>query len=299
MNSLPALKVLAMSAVVLMAGLAPASAADGSPPHLNSLIDKIASGQAIMMSSATATGPADWTFIDMEHGPYDVTIFESMIEKMTKDRMPNGSLVSTPVLRIPLEGDEEFKSVVKQVLDVGAFAITFPRIETKEQALKAVSAMRYPQERGSKYPTPAGIRGSGPARAAKHWGIPVVEYYERADVWPLNPRGELLAIMLIESPLGVKNAREIMNTPGVGAIRIGANDLSQAMGLGTFSKNSQLHPEVEAIMQSVGRICKEEKKVCGATPMQRYRGATEAQTQAEIKKLADYGFRLMQTGKVY
>jgi len=294
MNSLHALKVLGASAVMLMQGLAPASAADGSPPRLNSLIDRFASGQTAM------TTPADWTFIDMEHGPYNVTVFESFIEKMTKERTPSGSLVSTPVLRIPLEGDEEFKSVVKQVLDVGAFAIMFPHIATKEQALKAVSAMRYPQERGSKIPTPVGIRGSGPARAVKHWGIPLVDYYQRADLWPLNPKGELLAIMLIESPTGVKNVREIMTTPGVGAIFLGLNDLGVTMGLGPFSKNPELHPELEAIRQSVGRICKEEKKVCGSPVRTLYRAqSTPADNQAEMKKMSEMGFTLMLTGKVY
>lgn len=68
----------------------------------------------------------------------------------------------------------------------------FPRIESKAQAIEAVRAMRYPPQRGAKYPEPAGRRGWGPGRAAAYWGLSVPDYaFTYADVWPLNPDGEL------------------------------------------------------------------------------------------------------------
>jgi 2-keto-3-deoxy-L-rhamnonate aldolase RhmA len=45
----------------------------------------------------------------------------------------------------------------------------------------------------------------------------------RADVEPLNPDGDLLAIMMIESTEGVKNADAIAAVPGVGVIFLGAS----------------------------------------------------------------------------
>ena len=41
---------------------------------------------------------------------------------------------------------------------------------------------------------------------------------ERRDVWPLNPKGELLVVAMIETEEGVRHAREIVETPGVSAI---------------------------------------------------------------------------------
>jgi 2-keto-3-deoxy-L-rhamnonate aldolase RhmA len=39
------------------------------------------------------------------------------------------------------------------------------------------------------------------------------------DVWPLNPQGELMLVAMIESETGVRNAKEIVETPGVSAIQ--------------------------------------------------------------------------------
>src|SRR4051794_7624702 len=65
-------------------------------------------------------------------------------------------------------------------------------------------------------------RGYSPAVAAWVWGISNAEYERPADVWPLNPDGEQIAIMMIKSTEGVKNADAIPAVPGVGAIFLGA-----------------------------------------------------------------------------
>jgi len=115
--------------------------------------------------------------------------------------------------------------------------------------------MRYPQPRGSTIPTPTGVRGSSPAVATWYWGVP--GYTQRADVWPLNPKGELLAVIQIESLKGVENAEAIITTPGVGFVFVGPSDLSMNMGLpGT-------HPEVQAAIAKVLDLCKKHKMPCG------------------------------------
>src|SRR5438128_2310256 len=86
------------------------------------------------------------------------------------------------------------------------------------------------EQAGAKYPSPAGIRGWGPSAAARYWGLTNAEYAQRADVWPLNPDGELLAIAIIESREGVKNVEEILRVPGLGGVLIGPADLSLSLG---------------------------------------------------------------------
>ena len=70
--------------------------------------------------------------------------------------------------------------MVKQVLHVGVHGIIFPTVETPEQALMAIRAMRYPQRLGAPDQEPAGLRGTNPRLAARYWGLSVPDYIERA-----------------------------------------------------------------------------------------------------------------------
>ena len=81
---------------------------------------------------------------------------------------------------------------------------------------------------------------------------------QRADVWPHDPRGELLAIIQIETVEGVANAEEIVAVPGIGVIFIGPSDLTASMG---FPPGS----EVEDAIQRVLRICLAQGVPCAIT----------------------------------
>jgi 4-hydroxy-2-oxoheptanedioate aldolase len=163
--------------------------------------------------------------------------------------------------------------------------IVFPRIENKAQATDAVRAMRYPPQRGTKHPEPAGRRGWGPGRAANLWGLPTQEYaFQAADVWPLNPQGELFVMLMIESPDGVKNIDEILTVPGIGAVHIGASDLGVSLGVGPPNPNNP--PETEAAVQRVLKSCLAHKVACGYPAV--FGG------DAEVKRRAEQGFKVLQ-----
>ena len=162
--------------------------------------------------------------------------------------------------RFPPYGREGAQWIAKQALDAGLMGVIFNGIDTPEQALVAVQNMRYPQKRTSKYQNPPGLRGYGPAAAAYVWGVTTQEYERRADVWPLNPDGDLLAIMMIESTEGIKNADAIAAVPGVGAIFLGAgSDLRQSLGVEEGS------PEIEQAFQTILRACLARNVACGIT----------------------------------
>jgi 4-hydroxy-2-oxoheptanedioate aldolase len=156
-----------------------------------------------------------------------------------------------PIVRIPTYGRAPNEAIVKQVLDMGAFGIMFPAIENKQQALDAVSASRYPQMKGSKYPEPVGRRGNGNMPAAWFWGLSRPEYGVRADVWPANPQGELLLFLQIETVEGVKNVDEILSVPGIGVVFVGPNDLSWSLGVpqGTPEHNQAVQTVLDAAMK--------------------------------------------------
>jgi 4-hydroxy-2-oxoheptanedioate aldolase len=101
-----------------------------------------------------------------------------------------------------------------------------------EEAYNAVAACRNPRLPDRPAFEPAGVRGDGPTAAARYWGLSNQEYYERADVWPLAPHGELLVILMVEDTKGIENLSDILSAvPGVGVVLIGEGDLSQELGV--------------------------------------------------------------------
>jgi 4-hydroxy-2-oxoheptanedioate aldolase len=77
-------------------------------------------------------------------------------------------------------------------------------------------------------------------------------------LWPLNPNGDLLAIVMIESVEALQNIDAIVSTPGIGAIFVGnANDLTRSMGVRRGA------PEVEEALQKILHSCKAHGVACG------------------------------------
>ena len=260
---------LAMLTLVAAVLLVPLHGQDA--PRLNRVIEQIERGEAAM------TGE-HWQFIDMEHGPY---LLDRLQERLTALK-PDGAArpEQTPLVRIPLEGSEPVRFAVKQVLDMGAFGVVFPRVETRDQAGRAVQAMRYPPQRGEADGGPPGLRGWGPGRAARYWGLSVPDYVPRADVWPLDSRGELLALIMIESAFGVENVEDIVSVPGVGALFIGPADLAMSLGVGP--PGAEHAPETEEAIQKVLRACLDADVVCGI-----------ADSRARAEQRIAEGFRVL------
>jgi len=265
--------------------------------HLNPVIAKLAAGQPFIgfqtsnlsaeNARAMARADADYVYVDMEHTPLDFTALNlfamGMVDKATALRKGNPQPNMALFARFPPYGREGAGWIAKQALDAGLMGVIFNGIDTPEQALLAVQNMRYPQKRTSKYQTPPGLRGYGPAAAAWVWGISTAEYERRADVWPLNPEGDLLAIMMIESTEGIKNADAIAAVPGVGAFFIGAgSDLRQALGV---EENA---PEVEQARQTILRACLNRNVACGLT---------ETSAPGIARRLAE-GWKMIRTTEV-
>jgi 4-hydroxy-2-oxoheptanedioate aldolase len=166
----------------------------------------------------------------------------------------------TPFVRVPPNGSEMNQSFAKQALDLGAYGIIWPHISTVEEAYNAVGACRYPRLKSAPLYEPAGIRGDGPTSAMRYWGLSQQDYYKKADVWPLNPNGEIFVILMIEDTKGVENLDDILkNVPGIGAILIGEGDLSQELG---FPRQYE-HPDVLGAMAKVVATCKKHNVVVG------------------------------------
>jgi 4-hydroxy-2-oxoheptanedioate aldolase len=264
------LTALIMATLLLAA---PTPFAQQKPLHLNPVIAKLAEGKTVyglntgdlslVNARETARAPVDFVYVDMEHNPLDFPALHLFLMGMSDRGMvlrkgnlqPNVALLA----RFPPEADQS-QWVVKQALDIGLHGVIFNGVDRKEQAMIAVKSMRYPQLKGSKYYEPNGIRGAAPGNATWIWGLSGEEYERHADLWPLNPDGDLLAMLMIESVEGLENVDAIASTPGVGALFLGAgNDLTHSMGVRAGA------PEVEAGFQKVLAACKAHKIGCAIT----------------------------------
>ena len=228
---------LSILALVVASSSALAVRGQESPAPQNGLVallddDKVAFGLTVDARAdpvaLAANRDIDFVFFDMEHGPYDVSALRTWMQWLLDPgaiaAAGNAMAGKAVIVRIPATGRELEQNIwmVKQVLDTGAHGVIFPTIETPEQVLTAVRAMRYPQPVGAPDLEPAGLRGTNPRLAARYWGLSVPDYIVRADVWRLDPpNGNLLPWILIESPLGVANVREIarqLSERNIGAV---------------------------------------------------------------------------------
>ena len=242
-------------------------------PRLNGIIKALEAGKNAFVSFApgdaanaqtVATEKYDGVVFEMEHGAYDIRGLRDCLQYLLNRQQIVASATLapavTPMVRIPPNGAEMNQWIAKQVLDQGVYGIVWPHISTVEEARNAVASCRYARPAGAPRYQPAGQRGDAPANAARYWGISQQEYYQRADVWPLDPNGEILVAIMCEDVVGLKNLPTILKeVPGIGAVIIGEGDLSQNLG---FPRQYR-HPTVAGAIAEILAICKAHNVACG------------------------------------
>jgi len=179
-----------------------------------------------------------------------------------------GGVVSkTPFLHLPHPliiktskiADDPPATVVDHIsrqLNLGTSGIMFVETESAAEVQLGLNAMRFKSRGGTR---PDNV-GSAPA----YWGMSEAEYKRKADLWPLNPDGELINWTIVESKEGLKHVREIAAVKGIGVLWPGAGTLrgvfttTNAAGERTFDQAGW-----ENAIQTVLAACKEFKVPCG------------------------------------
>jgi 4-hydroxy-2-oxoheptanedioate aldolase len=232
---------------------------------------------------ADAATWADYINVGMEHGAFDPSGLEAYMRGLA-DAGPTSSGHRTPtvIVEAPVNGTDEanvrFNAwQFRQILGRGVHGILLCQAEDAAAVRAFVEACRYPHHLagqdpalasplarldGATRPTPAGgtlgigTRGRGSeSSAAPVWGIDQQEYMRRADPWPLNPEGELLLGVKIESPEGVANVEQILAVPGLGFAEIGPGDLGLSLGYTTI-RNDPYPPEMQAARDRIFTACR-------------------------------------------
>ena len=243
---------------LLTAPLAGQRSPQGSgTPHLNTIIERFE-------ADLPSFNGEHWNNLPgIEHNPFAYPLVEAALTALR----PDGSTKPTgfPVVRIDFEGFQEYNHLVTGLLNRGLGGIILPMVEAIPEITKFVATMRHPPQRATpdylRYPY--GTRGWNDGAAIRYWGLEPDVYVTMADVWPLNPQGELMALIMIETPEMVDMIRDVLSVPGLSGVLVGQGDLSLRLGVGTPASNPY-HPEVEALVAKVAEACVDMGKLCGS-----------------------------------
>jgi 2-keto-3-deoxy-L-rhamnonate aldolase RhmA len=202
---------------------------------------------------------ADYINVGMEHGAFDMAgLAEYMAGLVEGDPTRSGHRTPAVIVEAPVNGTDEANVrhnawQFRQILGRGVHGVLLCQAETAGAARAFVESCRYPhngagvdpalpspiermngasaKRRGETRMLGLGARGRGSeSTAAPIWGITEAEYRDRCDPWPLNPKGELLLGVKLESPEGIAQCEAILAVPGLGFAEMGPGDLSLALG---------------------------------------------------------------------
>lgn len=197
-------------------------------------------------------------------------------------------VVKSPELRPDLAAAQ---AAIGKQLNLGVSGVMLVTVETAEEARAGIAAMRF-RSRG-------GVRPDDVGNAPAVWGLSEAEYRKKADVWPLNPEGELINWTIVESKKGLENLKEIAAVPGIGVLWPGAGTLR-----GVFSSVDSTGARVvdmaawENAIQSVLSACKANKIACGFPA-----NANDIETRMKqgfnvfVMNWGDAGFKTVEAGR--
>src|SRR5687767_3560634 len=93
---------------------------------------------------------------------------------------------------------ENVDAAIVRQLNAGHSSVSMEYVESAQEVRDVIKAMRFVSAGGTRPET-------GLENAAAYWGLPVDQYRQKADVWPINKNGELIISVIIESLEGIKN----------------------------------------------------------------------------------------------
>ncbi|MCU0649569.1 MAG: aldolase/citrate lyase family protein [Gemmatimonadaceae bacterium] len=176
-----------------------------------------------------------------------------MTSKGSAPRMPHPVFVKTHKI-----GENPAVAVerIGRQLNEGVAGVVFVEVESAEELKTGLAAMRFKAK--------GGTRADGVGAAPARWGMTEAQYRAKADLWPLNPSGELVNWTIVETKAGLAKVREIAAVPGIGALFPGAGSL-RGVFTTTDAAGKRVFDEVawENAIQQVLAACKEFKVPCG------------------------------------
>jgi 4-hydroxy-2-oxoheptanedioate aldolase len=294
---------------------APAAANGYKPRRHNKAIELLEDGQPIYYTGADPRRPGyeqgkamagtqnDMINWEMEHGTFDIANLREFMRGLTEagptrsgHRFPT-VLVSMPVLGYSAEMVMANSWVIQQILSTGVNALTLCHTRDPKAVAPYVAAARYPFDYPGVPKQPIeGMRGSGSQiLPARMWGVPANMYLNIADVWPLNPKGEIMLGVKIEDRHGLAVCENILRQPGIAFTEGGGGDMQMSVdGLSLYADTGppqrgdgeqHFSPAVQAAQTRVLNAAKASKV-----------NFLHAATRTTIREWIDRGARVIESG---
>ena len=241
-------------------GTASTGAGGGSAPAADAVVKQ----PIDLAREALAYEPGDFLFSGSMEGGVDrgLPAFTDFVNATAEA----GALTKIPFLRLnhplvvktPKIATDPAKAIdnISRQLNLGVSGIVFVEVESAEEVRQGLAAMRFKSKGGTR-PADAGM-------APKYWGMTEKQYKQKADLWPLNPAGELANWTIVESKEGLAHVREIAAVKGISVLFPGAGTLR-----GVFTSTNAAGERVfdaaahENAIQQVLAACKEFNVPCG------------------------------------
>lgn len=194
--------------LVLCAATLPAQT---QPRIFNTVKQKLAAGKQVVGGTvnignpdtycAMANSGFDFLWIEMQHSPMSYQDVAHMV-------MACKGAPAMPFIRVPdaTEGD------IQKAVDLGAVGIIIPMVDDVQKVKNAIKFAMYP---------PKGKRSLGGGQYGALYGP---DYRQIAN-------DNMMIVAMIESPAGVKIARELAAIPEVDVVFVASTDLSSFSGL--------------------------------------------------------------------
>lgn len=168
----------------------------------------------------------DWLVIDMEHSATSTDKCEEVIRVIDLCGI-------TPLVRTGANNP----LLIKRAMDAGASGVIVPMVNSREDAEKAVSAVKYP---------PHGTRGVGLSRA-QGYGSSFNEYKKWVE-------DESIVIVQIEHIRAIENLELILTVEGIDAFIIGPYDLSGSLGIPGNFEDERMIKALEEVRRVADKI---------------------------------------------
>lgn len=218
-----------------------AQQSDYKPKRINKSIELLADNQPIYYINAyggyeegkkLAKTWADYITYNMEHAPLDFTLLREFMKGLVDGGpTPSGHRTPTVIVVLPALGldAQTMKANVwmaQQALAQGAHGVHLCRARDPEAVRILVQSLRYPFNEIGENKIGDGLRGWGSFQwAAWVWGVDEQTYLKKADVWPLNPDGEIMIGVKIEDRDALKNVAKTLKVPGIAFAEHGPRDM--------------------------------------------------------------------------
>ncbi|MCS7025068.1 MAG: aldolase/citrate lyase family protein [Bryobacteraceae bacterium] len=257
--------------IVLLPALAQQPAGSWKPKRINKAIELLEMGQPIYYAQAyggyeegkkMARTWADYITYDMEHNPLDFVALREFMRGLVENG-PTASghrtpavIVVLPALGLDAPSMQASGWMVQQALAQGVHGVHLGRARDPEAVKRFVQSARYPFQKKGADVVGTGTRGWGSQMwAAEVWGVDPKRYLQIADVWPLNPEGEIMLGLKIEDWQALEKAEQSLAVPGIAFAEHGPRDMGLSYGYLDGRADPPVPPEVEAAGRKVLALC--------------------------------------------